>query len=113
MVYTLHPTFSPNKVTTTSGPSFALPNLFGWGTFNVTVTVHFKPGFGEVSRTPLVAEHMLCFDSAQSDTALRLPKMQLPKQALAKIAVGHQALRPVSTRVRKRDGTTYVEDRPR
>ncbi len=54
--YTLHPTFSPSRVTVTSEPGFILKRV-GWGVFKVGVCIRFKNGKGS-----LRTDHMLRFD---------------------------------------------------
>lgn len=57
VIFELHPTFQPPKVTLTQSP-FEVERV-GWGYFDVTVKIYFKP---EAKKTPCEFVHTLCFE---------------------------------------------------
>jgi hypothetical protein len=81
--FTLHPTFSPNRVAAVESP-FCIRRL-GWGEFLLTVTVELV---GVGSDTSIVeVEHDLKLDKEVATTVYRVEKTQLPSQSPVLAAV--------------------------
>jgi len=61
VIFQLHPTFQPNKVTVASAP-FEVERT-GWGTFIVEVAVHYQP---QLNKPPSTFQHELVFEEKGS-----------------------------------------------
>jgi NAD-dependent SIR2 family protein deacetylase len=107
VVYYLHETFDPPAVTVKKAP-FVF-SATGWGVFQVKVKIVLKDGYAPA---PIETTHMLSFDQDLTLTRVKVPPMRLPG-VIANSILGdgslRNRLRPTSTRVRRTDGSTFVE----